>query len=262
MKQNKKRVEQITVSPETSILAALKKMDDLQVKLLLIMDGAQFAGLLSIGDIQRAIIKNTPTTAAIGNITRKSGLMLARPEDSYKHIKSQMLHYRTECMPVVTEENTLQRVYFWDEVFGYDRKMPGADLQLPVVIMAGGKGSRLKPITNVLPKPLIPVGDKTILEHILDRFVEVNCRRFLMTLNYRAEMIRHYFDTLDNPEYKLSYFLEDDFFGTAGSLSLLRQEIDSTFFVSNCDIIIDCDYAEIYGYHQSHQNEITFVGVL
>ena len=262
MTENKTRIERISIAPDTTILAALRRMDELQVKLLLLLNGAQFAGLLSIGDIQRAIIKNIPTSEAVINIIRQSGLTLARPEDAFETVRSRMLQYRTECMPVVTEDKQLERVYFWDEVFGTDKRIPNANVNLPVVIMAGGKGSRLKPITNVLPKPLIPVGEKTILEHILDRFVAVNCRRFLMTLNYKAQMIQHYFDTLANPDYQLEYYLEKDFFGTAGSLSLLRDKIDSTFFVSNCDIIIDCDYSEIYNYHKSHNNEITLVGVL
>ncbi|WP_121352381.1 nucleotidyltransferase family protein [Flavisolibacter nicotianae] len=262
MKENKERIREITIAPQTSILTALKKMDELQAKLLLVMDDKQFVGLLSIGDIQRGIIKNVSVDAPIGNIIRQNGILVAKPDEDFEIIKNRMLQYRTECMPVVSEGATLERVYFWEEVFGYDKKIPSADLGLPVVIMAGGKGSRLKPITNVLPKPLIPVGDKTILEHILDRFVAVNCHSFVMTVNYKAEMIRHYFDTLNNSQYQLEYIHEENFLGTAGSLYLLKGKITKPFFVSNCDIIIDCDYSEIYKYHQENKNEITIVGVL
>ena len=262
MQNNEKRVQQIRIEPNTTILAALKKMDELQVKLLLVMDGQQFIGLLSIGDIQRAIIKNHSTGEPIIHIIRHSGILVAKPEDDFELIKNRMLQFRTECMPVVGPHALLEKVYFWDEVFGYDKKIPSGDINLPVVIMAGGKGSRLKPITNVLPKPLIPVGDKTILEHILDRFVAVNCHRFLMTVNYKAEMIEHYFSTLKNSDYQIEYIQEKDFLGTAGSLYLLKDKISKTFFVSNCDIIIDCDYSEIYKYHYENKNEITIVGVL
>jgi dTDP-glucose pyrophosphorylase len=262
MKDNKERIRKVTIAPQTSILAALKKMDELQAKLLLIMDGQTFIGLLSIGDIQRAIIRNIPTEEAIINIIRQSGILVAKPEDDFEIIKNRMLQYRTEFMPVVNDEGALLSIYFWDEVFGYEKKIPSAYINIPVVIMAGGKGSRLKPITNVLPKPLIPVGDKTILEHILDRFVAVSCRDFIITVNYKAEMIQHYFQTLRNSNYRLEYVQEETFLGTAGSLFLLKGKIDKTFFVSNCDIIIDCDYSEIYRYHIENKNEITIVGVL
>lgn len=262
MSDNKARVRKITIAPETTILTALKKMDELMVKLLLVIDDTKFVGLLSIGDIQRAIIRNFSTDEPIINIIRQSGILVASPEEDFEIIKNRMLQYRTECMPVVSEEARVVTVYFWDEVFGYDKKIPSANINVPVVIMAGGKGSRLKPITNILPKPLIPVGDKTILEHILDRFVAVNCHHFLMTVNYKAEMIRHYFLTLNNAEYKIEYYQEEAFLGTAGSLFLLKGKIASTFFVSNCDIIIDCDYSDIYKYHKENRNEITIVGVL
>lgn len=262
MQDNRERIDRITIVPQATILSALRKMDELNVKLLLILDGHKFAGLLSIGDIQRAIIRNVATSEQVHTIVRQKGVILAKPEDDIKLIKQQMFERRSECMPVVAADSTLVHVYFWDEVFGSNEKRNDASLKLPVVIMAGGKGSRLKPITNILPKPLIPLGEKTILEHILDRFVAVDCREFLMTVNYKAEMIRHYFETLSHEDYKIDYFHEKDFYGTAGSLSLLRDRINSTFFVSNCDILIDCDYAEIYDYHIEHKNEITIVGVM
>jgi hypothetical protein len=96
--------------------------------------------------------------------------------------------------------------------------------------MAGGRVSRLAPLTNVWPKPLIPVNQKTILEDIMDRFVEVGCNEFYLPVNYKAEIIQQYFDNLNNPFYTITYILEEKPLGTAGSLYLLKDKIHSTFF--------------------------------
>jgi len=128
--------------------------------------------------------------------------------------------------------------------------------------MAGGKGSRLKPITNIIPKPLIPLGEKTIVEIIMNKFIEVGCNNFFMSVNYRADFIKHYFKTLNDDTYKIRYFQEKKPLGTAGSLFLLKDKISTTFFVTNCDIIIEQDYREIYDYHKDVKNELTIVTAL
>lgn len=255
------KINQVVLSPDTTILAALKKMDALQVKLLIVMNSEKYIGLLSIGDIQRAILANHKMEDAVGTILRKQN-RVAGPDDDFETIKKQMLQFRTELMPVVTVDGHLQKVYFWNDVFGIEKPSSSVALNIPVVIMAGGKGTRLKPITNVLPKALIPVGNKTILENILDRFVSVECRQFFISVNYKAEMIRQYFDSLNHSDYRINYFEEENFSGTAGSLHLLKGKIKTSFFVSNCDIIVDTDYAEIYRYHKETGNDITIVGVL
>ncbi len=130
--------------------------------------------------------------------------------------------------------------------------------------MAGGKGTRLKPLTNVIPpKPLIPIGNKTIIEEIMDRFVDVGCNDFHISVNYKAETIKHYFKQLNHKDYIIDYFQEKTPpLGTAGSLFLVKNKIRTTFFVSNCDIIIDEDYSEILKYHRDNKNELTVVSAL
>ena len=128
--------------------------------------------------------------------------------------------------------------------------------------MAGGQGTRLRPLTNVLPKPLIPIGEQTMMEDIMDRFVECGCKSFYVSVNYMAEFIRHYFDNFSKHKYTIEYFQEDKPLGTAGSLHLLKGKINDTFFVSNCDSILDEDYGEILRYHRENKNEITVVSVM
>jgi NDP-sugar pyrophosphorylase family protein len=135
-------------------------------------------------------------------------------------------------------------------------------INIPVVIMAGGEGTRLKPLTNVLPKPLIPVVDKTIIEDIMDQFVLAGCHEFHISVNYKADMIKQYLKDLNNDEYQLHFFQEEKPLGTAGSLYLLANRMTSPFFVSNCDIIIKQDLAEVYRYHRENRNDITIVAAL
>jgi len=255
------KIRDIRINSHQTILTALKQMDAHGKKLLIVFDNDMFISLISLGDIQRAIIDNINLNAPIRNILR-SNINVARADEPFTQIKQRMLDYRIECMPVVDQNNELIDVYFWEDAFPPEQKRIIQKLDLPVVIMAGGKGSRLKPLTNVLPKPLIPVGEKTILEDIMDRFIEVGCEQFFISVNYKAEMIKHYFSSLIATNYNISFFEEERPLGTAGSLYLLKNKILKTFFVSNCDIIIDTDYGEFLKYHKQNQNELTIVSAL
>ena len=164
-------------------------------------------------------------------------------------------------MPVVNDRREIVKVIFWEDLFGSPILPPKKQFHVPVVIMAGGLGSRLKPLTNVIPKPLIPINEKTIIEHIFDRFREHGCDSFYISVNYKAELIEYYLDEQNLP-YNIVYFKENVPMGTAGSLSLLKGKIKDTFFVSNCDILIEEDYSEILEYHKRNNNEITIVAAL
>lgn len=256
-----RKVKKRKIDIGEDLLSALKQMDKIDKKLLLVFNGDNFLNVLSVGDIQRAILKNIALNSPIKDILRKN-TRVAKQTDSFEDIKKTMNEYRIECMPVLDEKESLINVYFWDDVFGENEKISKAKLNLPVVIMAGGKGTRLKPLTNVIPKPLIPLGDNTIIEEIMNRFVAVGCSDFHLSVNYKAETIKHYFEQLNSNAYQLSYFQEEKPLGTAGSLFLIKDKIKSTFFVSNCDIIIDEDYSEILKYHQDNKNELTIISAL
>lgn len=250
------------ISPSATIIEALKQMDSEHVKVLMVMENEHFNGLITIGDIQRAILRNIKTDVCIKYILDKNK-QYASPNDSYESIKNKMISLRAEIMPVIDENGNLIKVYTWNDLFSEGCCFVSSpQLALPVVIMAGGKGTRLKPLTNIYPKPLIPIGEKTIVETIMDKFVSYQCHDFYISVNYKAEVIKNYFDFLQNPQYKIHYFQEDKPMGTAGSLRLLKDKLHSTFFVSNCDILINENYADILKYHQSNHNELTVVAAL
>lgn len=257
----KDKIVQLSIQKSEPIINALKQMDLINRKLLLVFDRDNFVNIISIGDIQRAILNNVQLTFPIEKAIRHD-TRIARSKEPFDKIKKVMYDHRIECMPVVNDKNDVVDVYFWEDIFGKEEKRKHDNLNLPVVIMAGGKGARLKPLTNVIPKALIPISEKTIIEEIMDRFLAVGCDNFFVSVNFKAEMIKHYFEQLNNDLYKTHFFQEEKPLGTAGSLFLIKEKIDTTFFVSNCDIVINEDYSEILKYHKENNNELTIVSAL
>jgi len=255
-----KKLEEILISPSTTILYSLKLMDRIDCKLLLVCDNDLFIGLLSIGDIQRAIINNVSMELPVNVILRKNPRYVKKGTP-IEIIRDEMIKFRMEFMPVITDNLKVDKVFFWENIILEKKLAPAMQFNLPVVIMAGGMGTRLKPLTNVLPKPLIPIGEKTMLEDIFERFANHGCDNFYISVNYKADLIKYYIYNQKLP-YRLHFFKEKKPMGTAGSLSLLKNEINGTFFVSNCDILIEQDYSEILNYHYANKNEITIVAAL
>ncbi len=245
------------ISPLASLLDAMKLMDKSKVKTLFVFSGEHFESIVTIGDIQRAIINNISLSEPVIRILNKNKIF-GYEKESEADIRGKMRKMRAEVMPILDEEGNLVDVWFWNDLFKESESPRRKDINLPVVIMAGGKGTRLKPITNVIPKPLIPIGDKTILEEILDRFENIGCRKFYMSVNYKSDMIRFYLDQLDH-KYDIEFFEESKPLGTIGSVSLLKDKIRTPFFVSNCDIVIDQDYRDVYYYHKENHNDLTIV---
>jgi dTDP-glucose pyrophosphorylase len=255
------KFSEISVKPTDTILFALKRMDKVMRKLLLVQSNGIFIGLISIGDIQRSILSKVNLNSPVSEILRVD-VKVAYTTDNIEEIKQRMKVRRNEFMPLLTSDNRIVDVIFWEDVISEKSKVLPLKEKLPVVIMAGGMGSRLKPLTNVLPKPLIPISDKSIIEEIIQKFLDVGCNNFYISVNYKAEMIEHYINSVKSENTYISYLREDKPLGTIGSLFLLKGKIDSSFFVSNCDIVIDQDINEIYNYHKANKNTITVVSAL
>ncbi|MCF6269624.1 MAG: nucleotidyltransferase family protein [Melioribacteraceae bacterium] len=250
------------IDQDATLRDALKLMDKLDKKLLLVLENNSYKSLLSIGDIQRAIIKNVELHEKVKNILRKN-LRVCSISDSEKRIKETMLEFRIEFMPILNKSGELSNIVFWEELFEEEIQKPASlKLKCPVVIMAGGEGKRMRPFTNIIPKPLFPIGEKPIIEVIMDKFNSIGSTEFYLTVNYKFKMLKYYIDNNISSNYSIKYIKEDKPLGTAGSLSLLKNKIKNTFFVSNCDIIIEQDLSEVYKYHKENKNELTIIGSL
>lgn len=254
---NNSKIDNRKINANESLLAAMKQMDVQKVKTLFVFNDERFEGLLTLGDIQRAIINNISLNDPIERILDKAKIY-GYVSEEVGVIKEKMRRMRAEVMPILDEKGELIKVLYWGDVFKVAESEQRVMIDLPVVIMAGGKGTRLKPITNVIPKPLVPIGDKTILEEIMDQFETIGCKKFYMSVNYKSDMMRFYLDQLEH-KYDIDFFEEIKPLGTIGSVSLLKGKIDTPFFVSNCDIVIDQDMRDVYDYHRENHNDLTIV---
>ena len=250
-------ISMISVDYNSSLLSVIHKMDSTEHKLLIVTKKGYYKGLVSIGDIQRAIIKGVALDSPVEPILRPNAT-IASVHDDLEAIKEVMRERMIEFMPVIDDERNVADIIFWKDLFDGEMNGVRPKIDLPVVIMAGGKGTRLKPITNVIPKPLVPVGDKTILEVIMDQFEGIGCHKFYMSVNYKADMMKYYLSQLDH-HYDIEFFMEDKPLGTIGSVSLLKGKITTPFFVSNCDSINEQDYRDVWDYHVNNHNDMTIV---
>ena len=245
------------ISPQASLLDALKQMDEIDRKLLLAMEDSKFYGLISIGDIQRAILNGETLEGRVQDSMR-SNFKYGTEDMSFDEIKIVMVQQRMEMFPILDGAGDLVEVHYWEDLFGHEDQIAVEQFSSPVVIMAGGFGTRLRPLTYVLPKPLIPIGEKTMLEEIISRFQNHGVKDYFISVNYKADLIKFYLDSANLGVYYECY-TEDKPLGTAGSLFLLKGKLKETFFVTNCDILIEDDYHKILSYHQENNNEITLV---
>lgn len=252
-------IEQFLVHISESTLSCMKKLDANAHKILFVVDDNQtLVGSVTDGDIRRWILAGNDLNDEISKVCHKNPIT---SDNDYSHseLKEKMLSNKLECIPILDVSRKIESVVFWTDLFGEGKiTIPKRKLTIPVVLMAGGFGTRLKPFTTILPKPLIPIGSKSIAEHIIDKFTAYGINEFFITLNHRANIIKSYFDYVEK-EYTLDYAVEEKPLGTAGGIKLLADKLPDTFIVTNCDIIIDADYAEIVDFHNESKNDITLV---
>ena len=255
-----KKLRPLKIDINSSLLDGMRQMDQEGTKLLVVVSEGSYLGLVSAGDIQRALIQSNEFSMLIRDALR-SKVKVATSEMPFEEIRAMMMAYRAEFMPVLNGEGLLVDVYFWNDIFA-TTKPKLEQIDVPVVVMAGGKGTRLKPFSNIIPKPLFPVGEKTILEEIFERFKLSGCHRFFLSVNHKADLIKSYLEGLEDVHYDISFFQENKPLGTAGSLHLLKGRIDETFIVSNCDILLDANFSEILDYHCKNKNLITIISAV
>jgi len=259
----KTQTASFSINQTERLIDAIKLMDKISRKLLIVTDDAgNYVNVLSIGDIQRTLIKNQDFNILIKkSLEYRTETIVGTTAMSKEEVRDLMLEHRTEFMPIL-ENNQLMGVVFWEDIFESQKIPCKKSYDIPVVIMAGGKGTRLKPFTNIIPKPLVPIGEKAIVELIVNRFVQLGTKRFFFSINYLGDMIENYFNRISNKPYSVDFFTEKKPLGTAGSLSLMKEQLKETFIVSNCDILIDQDYSEIIRFHRENNFKITMVAAV
>lgn len=248
-------IKELMITKDCSIMEALKKLNDTGNRILLVVENETLIGVMNDGDLRRWILKNGDLNLPVSEAMNPKPVFLY--ESDTIHAIEVMKDKFIEAIPIVGQNMKVKDIIFWNEKV-QNKFNFYESLDVPVVIMAGGEGTRLYPYTKVLPKPLIPVGNTTIIERILSSFQDYGCKDFYLTVNYKKNLIKSYFSDITT-EYNLHYVEEDTYLGTGGSLYLLKDELKSTFIVSNCDILINANYSSIIKEHLAKKNSITMV---
>lgn len=247
------RLDDYIVQPDSAIMDILKKIDKNAKGIVYVCDeNRKLLGAITDGDIRRFIIHSGKLDAKASQIMKTDPISVM--ECDIETASRVMRIRQVKSVPILDDSQHIVDVRFQDERSIIVKNK----IDYPVVIMAGGMGTRLQPYTSILPKPLIPIGDKTITEHIIERFQNAGCKHFDMIVNYKKHFIKSYFRDLDKKP-DIDFFEEDEFLGTAGGLRLLIGQYKGSFFMTNCDILIDADYSEIMDYHRKNGNIATIV---
>ena len=251
-------MKDITIQTDITIRQSMKLLDKTAEKCLLVVDkNRKLLGTVTDGDLRRSILAGAQFSEDISECYHKRPVTLVEGHFNTEEAKQLFRGKKLDLIPVINDEGTLIEYLTWGSLD--DVQKPARSLQdVPVVIMAGGKGARLEPFTKVLPKPLVPIQEKPIIEHIIERFTDIICSEFYLTVNYKGRILKAYFEELQ-PDYNVTFVDENEPLGTAGSLQLLMGKFDKPFFVTNCDIIVKADCVSLYEFHQKGGYDITLV---
>lgn len=246
-------INELLINEDDTVLYAMERLDKIAKKVLFLQENGKLLGAVTDGDIRRWILKSGSLEAKVKEVANYNPkfIVAGTRREALQYMKSS----KVEALPVLDENHKIVNVIMWDDTEVAPMK---EQIELPVVMMAGGLGKRLYPYTNILPKPLIPVGEVPIAEHIINQFHEYGCRQFHLVVNHKKNMIKAYFNEIDK-DYEVFYADEDTPLGTGGGLSLLKGKIDSTFILTNCDILVREDFAKIYKLHKEQNHVITMV---
>lgn len=243
----------VYIEEQDTILDAMQKINKSARRTLFVQDKGVLRATLTDGDIRRWMIKGGDLHAQVKAVANYQPKFL-QEEQSHLAV-SIMKEYGIDAVPIVDEQYIIKEIIFQNKLGKRKNKF---EKDVAVVMMAGGLGTRLSPYTNILPKPLIPIGDYPIAEHIINSFRTYGCNQFFMIVNYKRNMIKAYFDDLYK-DYQLEFIEEEKTLGTGGGISLLKGKINNTFILTNCDIVIDDDLTKAYKQHVESGNVITMV---
>ncbi len=252
-------IEKYLGTLEMDIVEAMSKIDKNARGILYIVDKKRhLLGSVTDGDIRRWIINNGRLDGFVKDLVFKDVHSITRSEVERADII--MVQYEVRSVPVVNDGIIVDIIFEKDSEI-VDIPALSALENTPVIVMAGGKGTRLYPYTKILPKPLIPIKEIPILERILAQLHRYGAKDFYVTVNYKKEMIKAYFSDVEY-DYNLRFVDEEVSLGTAGGIRLIREKFVKPIMITNCDILINAEYDRIMSYHIENDCDMTIVSSL
>lgn len=239
-------LKEILVFPETTIKEAMEKLDITSKQILLVTNKQQqLLGTLTDGDIRRGLLKNLTILEPIKSIMNSQPIV-GHTDDSYKANTYKLTANNLKQLPIVSRDNRIKDIIFLNELLAPIKK------NAKVVLMAGGLGTRLRPLTNNVPKPMLKVGDYPILENIIRNFKAQGFENIIISVNYKKDIIKNYFQDGQILDVNIQYVDEEKRLGTAGALTLLGNVIDTDpLIVMNGDILTNLNFKQLLENHKS-----------
>ena len=247
---------QFLITPESSISDAFSQFKLVGINCLVVVQKFKFLGTITDGDIRKALLQNANMRTPIEKIYQRSAFSFNENDLDDQEIKKAFLKNHFSLIPVLNSKKNIVNVITWFDFFGKKENIKKCNA--PIVIMAGGKGTRMAPFTNVLPKPLIPINNQTVIERIINSFHKHGKNDVHISINFKGAILKAYFQEL-NPSYNVSFLEESKPLGTAGALSKLNKKIKTPFFLTNCDVLFDINYKDVLDHHKKSKSLITLV---
>lgn len=239
------------IAPTARIRDAIRNLDESTAQIALVIDrDGSLTGTVTDGDIRRGLLRGLNLDSGIDAIIYRSPLVVP-PELSRETVLQIMHANKIHQLPVVDENRHVVGLHLWDEL------MTPRQRGNLMVIMAGGLGSRLLPHTQNCPKPLLPLGGKPILEHIIERAKAEGFQHFVLAIHYLGHMIEDYFGDGSRLQVSIEYLREKSPLGTAGAIGLLEPRPSAPFIVTNGDVLTDIRYGELVDFHGHHRAAAT-----
>jgi dTDP-glucose pyrophosphorylase len=251
------------ISNDCTVSQAIEKLNIASVKTIYVADSeGRLVGSITDGDVRRGLLDNVALSDSVEKITFKSPQKIYISDTNKNELLEKYAAQGMLSVPIVDFEEKIVDIIMLKKAPLASRDKMSVSKDNFVFILAGGEGSRLRPLTNIIPKPLIPVGDSPILEIIMDKFRADGYNRFILSVNYKAELIKLYFNNLVvRKKYDVIEYVEENTpLGTIGSLFYAKKHLTEDFFISNADILIDEDFGRIMDYHKESNAAMTIVG--
>ena len=246
-----KNIDKIKLKISSSLKQALKTISEGAMQIALVVDDKnKLIGTLTDGDIRRGLLKGMDINSSIKSIVFKKPIIV-NLNDTKKKILKKALSKKIHQIPVVDNKKKVKGIYIIDELMQPKKRTN------KVILMVGGRGSRLKPLTNNIPKPMLKVGSKPVLHTIVENFVTCGYQDIVMCLNYGSKIIQDYFDDGSKFDANITYVIEKKRMGTAGALSLLNEKPLEPFFVMNGDLLTNLDFDKMLDFHNDHRSLAT-----
>lgn len=254
------KTQSLLINKKITIKSAIAKMINISSKTLIVVDeNKKLLGTVSDGDIRKIII-NKPQkflNKSIADIFTKDPVYLKIDDTTYQKLFDLFIKYKIDLIPIVDDKKKVTNVYRWFDILN-NNYQNHKKIDIPAVIMAGGKGKRLLPLTEIFPKALIPIDGAPIIKKTIDMFVRYNIKSLYLILNHKSNLIKSYLKKINyDKSINLNYLIETKSLGTAGGLFKIKKYKIENFILINCDILINYDISLIVDFHKKNKNDLT-----